>query len=254
MRAFFSLAYNIEMNKPASLPLNPKTVLGIAAHPDDLDFYAGGTMAAYAKAGAEVYYLVLTDGGKGSDDRAMKPGALRDIRRDEQRKAGKILGLKDVLFCDYLDGELENTMEVKQEVVKAIRHIKPDVVVTMDPSVFYIADENLINHSDHRSAGAAAIDAVYPLARDHMSFPELLEQGYEPHNTPTLLLIDFGAGNANFAVDIADTLELKFQALSEHASQFTLQAMKLKMSQQSAKIGAPYGYHYAEAFVRIDID
>lgn len=242
------------MNKPALPPLTPKVVLGVAAHPDDLDFYAGGTMAAFAKKGADVYYLVLTDGGKGSDDRGMKPEALRDMRREEQRNAGKTLGLKDIFFCDYPDGELENTLEVKREIVKAIRRVKPDVVVAMDPSVFYVAEENFINHPDHRSAGQAAIDAVYPLARDHMSFPELLGEGYEPHNTQTLLLIDFSAGNATFAVDIADTLALKFQALSEHASQFTLQTMKLKMSQQAAKIGGPYGYRYAEAFVRIDVD
>lgn len=241
------------MNQSALSPLNPKVVLGIAAHPDDLDFYAGGTMAAFAKHGAEVYYLILTDGGKGSEDRNMTPETLRDMRRQEQRDAGEILGLKEVFFLDYPDGTLENTLEVKREVVKMIRRIKPDVVIALDPSVLYFAEDGFINHPDHRAAGQAAIDAVYPLARDHMSFPELLTEGCEPHNTKTLLLIDFGAGEATFAIDIADTLELKFQALGKHASQISLQGMKEGMSQLAAKAGRHYGYRYAESFVRIDI-
>lgn len=241
------------MKEPSLPSITPKVVLGIAAHPDDLDYYAGGTMAAYAKQGAKVYYLILTDGSKGSSDPTMTPDRLRDIRREEQRKAGAVLGITDVFFCDYPDGMLENSGEVKRDVVKVIRQVKPDVVVAMDPTVVYFAQAGIINHPDHRAAGQAAVDAVYPLARDHMSFPELLAGGYEPHNTKTLLLIGFDQTKANFAVNITDTLEQKYQALAEHQSQLVVQDLKEGMSQLAAKAGAPYGYSYAEYFTRIDI-
>jgi LmbE family N-acetylglucosaminyl deacetylase len=233
-------------------PLTPKVVLGVAAHPDDLDFYAGGAMAAFAKQGAAVYYLVLTDGGKGTGDRSMQPETLRDLRRDEQHKAAKILGVKDVSFRDYPDGALENSLAVKREIVKVIRQVQPDVVVTFDPTVSYVVQDGLLNHPDHSAAGPATLDAVYPLARDHLSFPDLLAEGYEPHATSTVLLINLGQPST-FAVDITDTLNAKFEALGEHASQFTLQKMKDAVRQQAAKAGKPHGYTYAEPFVRIDI-
>ncbi len=237
-----------------SSKLTPKVVLGIAAHPDDLDFYAGGTMAAFAKAGANVYYLTLTDGGKGTDNRAATSEALRDTRRDEQRAASNILGLKDVFFCEFPDGTLENTQDVKREIVKTIRRIKPDVVVTLDPTVAYIAGQGLINHPDHRAAGQAALDAVYPLARDHMSFPELLTQGYEPHKTPTVLLVTFEPTRGEYVVDISDVFELKVQAMAEHASQFSnIEQTKTVLRNYGAVAGKAHGFTYGEPFVRIDI-
>jgi LmbE family N-acetylglucosaminyl deacetylase len=209
-------------------------------------------MAAFAKQGADVYYLVLTDGGKGSADPSANPTAIRDIRRDEQRHAAKALGAKDVFFGDYPDGALENSYEVKRDIAKAIRQLKPDVVITFDPTVSYVARDGQINHPDHRAAGQATLDAVYPLARDHLSFPELLADGYEPHNTATVLLMNIGQP-PTFAVDITDTIDAKFEALSMHASQSTLQKMKGDLRERAAEVGEPYGYTYAEPFVRIDI-
>lgn len=237
-------------------PLNPKIVLGVAAHPDDLDYGAGGTMAAFAQQGAEVYYLILTDGGKGSEDRSITSEALRDLRREEQRNAGEILGLKEVFFLDYPDGTLENTQAVKRDIVKVIRKVKPDVVVTFEPSTLYAATTGLINHPDHRAAGQATLDAVYPLARDHMSFPELLTEGYEPHKTPTVLLsrFDLDPESANFAMDITNTLELKFQALEAHKSQFSdLDSLKTSLRQLASEAGKRNGCTYAEPFIRLDI-
>jgi LmbE family N-acetylglucosaminyl deacetylase len=242
------------MNDPAKPPLSPKVVLGIAAHPDDLDYTASGSMAAFAAQGADVYYLVLTDGGKGSSDRAMTMERLRDMRREEQRNAAKIIGLKDVFFLDYPDGALENTQDVKRDTVKVIRQVKPDVVVALDPLEVYSATS--INHPDHRAAGQAALDAVYPLARDHMTFPELLEQGLEPHKTPTVLLAGFDPEKpTNFAVNITDTIDLKFKALEAHESQFGgLEALAANLRQNAAKLGTPYAYKFAEGFIRIDVD
>lgn len=239
------------MNEPALL--TPKVVLGVAAHPDDLDYYAGGTMAAFAQQGAKVYYLILTDGSKGSADRSTTPEQLRAMRRDEQRDAAAVLGIKEVFFCDFPDGELQNTLEVKRQVVRAIRQVRPDVLVALDPTVTYSAELGIINHPDHRAAGQAALDAVYPLARDHMTFPDLLKQGYEPHNVATLLLVGMGATRPTYAVDISETLGLKHQALAAHVSQFSIQDMKSDIDSLAAKAGKAYGYRYAESFVRIDI-
>lgn len=232
--------------------IHPKVILGVAAHPDDLDFSASATFAKFIKEGAKAYYLILTDGGSGSEDRSMTRNKLQSIRQQEQRDAGKILGLTDVFFRDFPDGALVNSQDVKREVVRVIRQVKPDVVLTMDPSVLYSAQNGFINHPDHRAAGQAALDAVFPLARDHMSFPELLKAGYEPHKVKTMLLMNFN--DHNFAVDIADTLDLKFKALEAHTSQVPdLDAVKARFTAWAAERGKMYGIEYAETFMRIDI-
>ncbi|HSX06229.1 MAG TPA: PIG-L deacetylase family protein [Candidatus Saccharimonadia bacterium] len=234
--------------------LDPAVVLGVAAHADDLDYYAGGSMAVFAEQGAKVYYLILTDGSKGSSDRTMTPERLRDIRREEQRSAAKVLGITDVFFCDYSDGMLENTAQVKKDIARVIRQVKSDTVVTLDPAVLYLPEQGLINHPDHRAAGQAVLDAVYPLARDHMSFPELLADGYEPHAVKTVLLACFDPEAATFAVDISATIERKLQALGAHASQLSVQEMKQTLHASAAKAAARYGCAYAEPFIRIDVD
>lgn len=240
------------MDKQQFSPLVPKIVLGIAAHPDDLDFGASGTMAGFAKAGAEVHYLILTDGSKGSADRKMLPAELVKIREAEQRDAVKIIGGKSVQFLGYPDGGLEVTLELKKQIAKVIRAIKPDVVITMDPSMLYSAKRGFINHPDHRAAGQATLDAVFPLARDHLSFPELYAEGYEPHVTPTVLLINFD--KRNFAIDITETFETKIAALKAHASQVSnLDEVRGWLTAMSSEVGQEYGCKLAEAFVRIDI-
>ena len=240
------------MTKQDFPALKPKIVLGIAAHPDDLDYGAAGTMAKFAKAGAAVHYLILTDGSKGSAEHKMLPLDLVKLREAEQREAVKIIGGKSVQFLSYPDGELEVTMELKKQIAKVIRVIQPDVVITMDPSMLYSASRGFINHPDHRAAGQATLDAVYPLARDHLSFPELYTEGYEPHITPTVLLINFD--NHNFAVDITQTFETKISALRAHTSQVSnIEQVRGWMEAISSEAGKEYGHKLAEAFVRIDI-
>lgn len=240
------------MTKPPFAPLEPKIVLGVAAHPDDLDFGASGTLAAFAAQGASVYYLLLTDGSKGTADRNLPSHELVRTRQAEQRAAVQKIGAKDVEFLDYPDGRLEVTMDVKRDIIKAIRSIKPDVVVTMDPSVLYSADRGMINHPDHRAAGQATLDAVYPLARDHLSFPELFEAGFEPHKVSTVLLINFN--QQNYTVDISHTIDLKMQALEAHASQMAdLKKTQAMMKGLATEIGGHNGFKYGEGFIRIDI-
>jgi LmbE family N-acetylglucosaminyl deacetylase len=241
------------MDKIRFDPLKPKIVLGVAAHPDDLDFGASGTMAALAAAGAEVHYLILTDGSRGTEDEKLTPKQLSDMRHKEQEDALKALGGVKVHFLDYTDGQLEVTMDLKKDIVKVIRTVKPDVVITMDPSVLYSAGRGFINHPDHRAAGQATLDAVYPLARDHLSFHELYLEGYKPHKTNTVLLTNFD--KHNYIVDITNTFDKKIEALKSHASQISdIDRIEGWMRESAEKVGAESGYTLGEGFMRIDLN
>jgi LmbE family N-acetylglucosaminyl deacetylase len=231
-------------------PLAPTVVLGVAAHPDDLDFMAAGTIASFARAGAACYYLILTDGSSGSKDRNIAPADLAYLRRAEQRAAGACIGLVDVFFRDYRDGLLEVSLPVKRDICRVIRRVKPDLVITADPSVLFAPTLGFINHPDHRAAGQATLDAVFPLARDHLSFPELLHEQLEPHETAHILLSNMLA--PNFAIDITDTLDQKLAALAEHKSQINESTGRFVAS-RAAQTGKDFGYSYAEGFVRIDV-
>jgi LmbE family N-acetylglucosaminyl deacetylase len=233
--------------------LAPHVVLGIAAHPDDLDFSAAGAMAKFAAEGADVHYLILTDGSKGSENKKITSPELTKIREAEQRAAVKAIDGKGVTFLGYPDGELEITMALKKDIVKVIRTVKPDVVITMDPSMLFSAERGMINHPDHRAAGQAALDAVFPLARDHLTFPELFEQGFLPHKTKTVLLSNVDKGT--FAVDISNTFEKKLEALRAHVSQIGDMDQVAKWMKTSAEnIGKKSGFELAESFIRIDIN
>jgi LmbE family N-acetylglucosaminyl deacetylase len=230
--------------------LTPKVVLGIGAHPDDLDFSASGTLAKFA--GAAVHYLILTDGSKGSADLNADPVALSKLREAEQQAAVEAIGGSSAAFLDYPDGGLLVTLELKKDIVKVIRTLKPDIVITMDPSVLYSAQRGFIKHPDHRAAGQAALDAVFPLARDHMSFPELFAEGYKPHKVKTVLLTNFE--NQNYTIDITDTIDKKIAALAAHASQVPdIQETEKWIRQMGEMIGKPAGQTYAEGFIRIDV-
>ncbi len=246
------IRYNMLMHQQ---PLHPAVVLGVVAHADDLECNAGGTLAKFARDGADVYCLVLTDGCKGTADRTLSSAKLARLRQEEQRAAAKTLGAKDVFFGTYEDGGLENSRVVRRDIVKMIRHLKPDTVITWDPSMLYCARRGMINHADHRAAGQATLDALYPLARDHASFPELLEQGYEPHKTATVLLINFTT--PNYFVDIADTMEQKKQAIATYVTQMhdiaKAQALFVTFAEEDAALFNNSGLRYAETFVRIDI-
>lgn len=234
--------------------LKPKVVLGIAAHPDDLDYGAAGTMAKYAAMGADVHYVIVSDGSKGTEDRNITPEQLATIRETEQRDAVDIIGGIGVSFLGYGDGEIEISMTLKKDIVREIRRLKPDVVVTMDPTMIYNAEMGFINHPDHRAVGQATMDAVFPLARDHMSLPDLLEEGLEPHKTTTLLLINFFGNSANYYEDITATFDTKRKALAAHKSQVSDPDLTNEWLKELAeKAGKLHNVELAEEFVRIDI-
>lgn len=197
-------------------PSGPKRVAVIFAHPDDAEFICAGTVARWVAEGYHVTYVLLTSGDKGSDDPEMTPERLVATRTAEQRDACAILGVKDVLFLGHEDAMLVPDLALRRELVRVIRTIRPDVVVCQDPTVRYV-EQSYLNHPDHRAAGEATLDAVYPAARDRMTFPELLAEGLEPHKVREVYLA--GATTPDVAVDITDYMENKLAALRAHASQ-----------------------------------
>jgi len=231
-----------------------KTVLLVGAHPDDNDFGAGATVAKAARQEAKVIYLIATSGQRGSSAHNMTPEKLSDIRQKEQRDAAGFLGVREVHFLDYVDGELVPDMRLKEQVVFYIRRYKPDIVFTMDPSFFYFKDYGFVNHSDHRAIGEATLDASYPLARDLMSFPEHAQAGLEPHKVKELLLHSFVPENANFYVDVTETFDDKIKALALHKSQVPdIRALRERMRNRAESAGRLAGCKYAEAFVRLHL-
>jgi len=205
-----------EVRTPMPEEEGPKRALVVAAHPDDSEFGVGGTAALWSKNGWEFYYLICTDGSKGSEDPAMTPEKLVPLRREEQRAAARVLGVKEVFFLDYVDGELDYTRTLMRDVVRYIRKLKPYAVFTHDTD--QITRNLFVNHPDHRHAGEVTIDAVYPMARNRPTFPELLKEGLEPYSVKELYL--WTASETNFDVDITETFETKVEALRQHASQF----------------------------------
>ncbi len=197
-------------------PTGPKRIAVVMAHPDDAEFICAGAVARWTAEGNEVTYVLLTSGDKGSDDPAVTGEHLIATRETEQRAACAILGVCDVLFLRYPDAMLVPDIALRRELVRVVRRLKPDVVVCQDPTVRFV-DQSYINHPDHRAAGEATLDAVYPAARDRMTFPELLAEGLEPHKVKEVYLA--GAKNPDTAIDITNHLETKLAALRAHASQ-----------------------------------
>lgn len=228
----------------------PKSVLAVFAHPDDMDFSSAGTMAKWAAAGADITYLVCTDGSKGSDDPKMTSSKLARIRKAEQEEAARILGVKRVIILKHRDGELVADYALKGEVTKVIRQVRPDVVVTLDPTFVYSTKRGVINHSDHRAAGQAAIDAVYPIARDRLNFPQHEKAGLAPHKTKTVLLVSWEG--AEHYEDISKTIDTKVAALAAHASQVP-DGFDVWVRKRAAAVGREAKMRRAEGFKRIEL-
>jgi LmbE family N-acetylglucosaminyl deacetylase len=193
-----------------------RVALVVGAHPDDPDFGAGGTAALWSRNGWDVYYLVCTNGSKGTADPSMDPVQLIEFRRNEQRAAARELGVKECFFLDGVDGELQHTRELLGQVVWHIRRLKPDAVFTHSNE--HVIRNSFLNHSDHRVTGTVTLDAIYPAARDIFNFPEQIEQGLEAHKVLDIYI--WGSNEPNFTVDIEEVADLKVQALTHHMTQF----------------------------------
>jgi LmbE family N-acetylglucosaminyl deacetylase len=200
-------------------PAAPERVMSIHAHPDDQEFTVGGTLAKWARAGSHIVTVCLTSGGAGSNEwtpKEMTRDKLVKIREEEQRAACRVLGVAETVYLGYEDGMLEPSIALRREVTRLIRRHRPTVVLCGDPTVRYYGNIYL-NHPDHRAAADVALDAVFPSAQTRLIFPELIDEGLEPHHVETVWI--HGAEKPDTWVDISDTLAVKLAALKEHKTQ-----------------------------------
>ena len=191
-------------------------VLVLLAHPDDPEFFCGATLARWAKAGHEIHYFLLTGGDKGGN-LDLAPDDLRELRHAEQKNAAAIIGVKSIRFLDLDDGTLVPNLDLRREIVRVIRYEKPDILVTCDPTLLYTPFGSL-NHPDHRAAGQAVLDAVFPASGNGHFYPEQIkDEGLEPH-TPHEVWVSL-ANQPTVNLDVTDIWEIKVRALKEHKSQ-----------------------------------
>jgi LmbE family N-acetylglucosaminyl deacetylase len=223
-------------------------VLTVVAHPDDAEFGSAGTAAKMAREGKQVFYAIVTDGSKGSNDPEMTPQRLVDIRRSEQCEAARRTGVADVDFLNFPDGMLQPTLEVRKAIAATIRRFKPDVVISPNPTRD-LRFHAFAQHPDHLACGEATLAAVYPTARDRLTFPELLAEGLEPHAVSEVWIS--GGPDPDFYVDITETLETKLHALAAHESQVEMDNLGDRIRERTRAVGQEAGYEYAEAFRRL---
>ena len=194
----------------------PGSALVVVAHPDDIEFGCAGTVARWVQEGARVAYALVTNGAAGSSDPEMTRQRLAELREAEARASAKVVGVDQVEFLGYEDGLLEPTLEVREKIVRLIRRVRPEVVVTTDPTTRYFG-ERYINHPDHRAAGEATLAAVIPGSDTRLAYPELLDEGLEPVKlTAVWLMMNM---EPNLVVDIGDFLEKKIESLACHVTQ-----------------------------------
>ncbi len=226
-------------------------VLVIGAHPDDVDFGCAGTLAKWAREGAEIFYAICTSGEKGTDDPSITNLALARTREKEQRAAAAVVGAQEVIFLRKADGELQYSLEFRGELVRVIRQYRPHILFTHDPSNRAF-DNQYIFHSDHRVVGELVFDAAYPAALNRNYYPGHLAEGLSPHAVSELYF--FAASQPDVWIDIEPTLELKMKALRCHGSQIkNPQRMEELVRTWFGGWGREKGLAYAERFRRLSI-
>ena len=226
----------------------PKFAMSIHAHPDDQEFTVAGTLARWAKTGCEIISVIITSGDSGSNN--PKHGedykqTLARIREKEQSAANQVLGVKKTIFLGYPDGELEPTLALRKELTRIVRQYKPEAVVTGNPDGWFYGNE-YVNHPDHRAAAQAACAAVFPSAGTRLIFTDLLTAGYEPHNVKRLYI--HGVEKPDTWVDIGETIDLKIEALSKHASQLGDEDLDKIIRPWAEEEAKDHGVKYAEAY------
>ncbi|MDR8408681.1 PIG-L family deacetylase [Nonomuraea sp. 3-1Str] len=224
-------------------------VLTVTAHPDDVDFGAAGTVALFGDRGVEVTYLVVTDGDAGGNERELDNSGMAELRRAEQTAAAKAVGVTDVRFLGYSDGTVVPSLDLRRDIARVIRQVRPDLVITHHPDRNYqfIAP----SHPDHRAVGGSALDAVYPDARNPYAFPELLtEEGLEAWTVREVWLT--GGSTPDHWVDVTDAIDRKLTALQSHVSQVAhVEGFADFVKERFASWGKRAGFgegRYAEGF------
>ena len=222
-----------------------QTVLVVTPHPDDAEGGAGGTIAKWTSEGKKVVLVVCTNGDKGTSDRTITPGELAEIREQEQLEAARVLDISEVVFLRFPDQNLEDCVDFRKALVRQIRRHRPDLVLTIDPNRPYI------RHRDHYMTGRVTLDAVFPYARDHLAFPDLLDEGLEPFNVREVWL--FRSETPDTYIDITDTFETKMDSLYCHVSQMSRpkEVASARSRERAAETGKAIGGGLAESFKRI---
>ena len=231
----------------------PDRVLVITAHPDDVDFGAGGTVATLVDGGATVTYCVITDGDAGGFDPAVPRTEIPGIRRAEQRAAGAVLGVHDIRFLGYPDGQLAVSHELRRDLSRVIRQVRPSLVITQSPERNY--KRIYSSHPDHMAAGEAALQAVYPDARNPFAHPSLLaDEGLAAWSVRAVWVM--GRENSDHVVDTTAVLGRKLAALRAHVSQTEhmtdLETMVRKWGEHVAADGGLPAGSTAEGFTVVD--
>jgi LmbE family N-acetylglucosaminyl deacetylase len=230
----------------------PERFMVIVAHPDDADFGPAATAARWIGEGSAAWLVCLTSGEAGGEDPDADPLALARLREEEQRRAAAIVGYAEVHFLHQPDGALANDLAVREQLVRLIREFRPDAVLSQDPTVVF-HDSRFVNHTDHRAAGMAAVDAVYPAARNPMAFPHLAREGLEKHVVPRIYL--FGTNEPNAWVETTATFDKKLAALHEHPSQLRDPEEATEWVRRWAEEnGKRIGVTMADAFRIIDVE
>lgn len=225
--------------------------LVVCAHPDDVDFGAAGTVATLTDDGVTVAYCIVTDGAAGGFDPSVPRTEIAAIRQREQEAAAAEVGVKDVRFLVYPDGALVATFELRKELSRVIRDVRPDLVITQSPERRW--DSVYASHPDHRACGEATLDAIYPDARNPFAYPDLLADGYEPWVVPEVWVM--GGPGPDVFRDVTDAFDRKLAALLAHESQHPEPGglpdrMRSWMAANAATGGLADG-RLAEAFRRI---
>ncbi len=228
----------------------PQKVLVVLAHPDDPEFFCGATTTRWVKAGHTVAYCLLTCGDKGTKDLNLGSEVLCSIRQKEQRAAARVLGVEDVRFLNYPDGYLTADINLRRDITRVIRTVRPDILITCDPQTLFTINGGL-NHPDHRAAGQATLDAVFPSARDHLTFIELWkDENLEPHIVREVWVC--GTLVPDVTLDVSDTWEIKIKALYEHKSQIgEPEKLAERMRARRTADSTPDAPRYEEKFRRL---
>jgi len=223
-------------------------VLVVTPHPDDAESGAGGTIARWTQQGRKVVLVVCTNGDKGTSDRTVKPADLAALRRDEQLQAAAVLGITEVVFLGFPDQGLEDCSEFREHLVRQIRRHRPETVVTIDPYRRYI------RHRDHAICGRVTLDAIFPYSRDHLAYPEHLDEGLEPHKVREIYL--WSSEEPDAFLDISMTFTTKMDALYCHASQMhrPRAEREARSREHYAEVGKKIGVALAEPFKRIELN
>jgi LmbE family N-acetylglucosaminyl deacetylase len=229
----------------------PERAMVIFAHPDDAEIGSGGVIARWVAAGCEVTYVLCTDGQAGTADRSLAPDELAERRAAEQRAAADFMGVKHLVMLRYPDGGLEDTRELRGDIVRAIRTYRPHTVFTHDP--YRIQG---FQHRDHRMVGISTTDAVYPFARDHLHFPEqITQEGLEPHKVRELWY--WGADQATVIVDVGAWIDKQIAALVRHESQmpgFNVadgETIGTRVKNNAAEVAKGYPFTHGAVFRRL---